>query len=112
MVNTIPAVDALLPRMQTATEMTRTNTESNLAPTGSSSRRVLRRTLNDALAIAGNAVQLDSAGEFARSIEAYQQSVDLLDHGIALMRLQPERAGRDASHEISQLEQIVSFGIV
>lgn len=86
-----------------------TTTQSNLAPTtttSSSGRRVLRRTLNDALAIAGNAVQLDAAGEYARSIEAYQQSVDLLDHGIALMRLQPERAGRDASHEIAQLEQI------
>jgi hypothetical protein len=68
----------------------------------------LRKTLNDALAIAGNAVQLDAAGDYARSIECYQQSVDLLDHGITLMRLQPERSGRDTSHEISQLQQIVS----
>lgn len=78
------------------------------------SRRVLRKTLNDALAIAGNAVQLDASGEYQRSIEAYQQSVDLLEHGISLMRLQREvggeRPGRDTTHEISQLEQIVRLG--
>ncbi|PVG03290.1 hypothetical protein CPB86DRAFT_695397 [Serendipita vermifera] len=87
---------------------------ANAAPTPTSastaSRRLLRRTLNDALAIAGNAVQLDTAGDYTRSIEAYQQSVELLDQGIALMRLQresgTERPGRDTTHEISQLEQI------
>jgi hypothetical protein len=93
---------------------------ANAAPSSASastaSRRLLRRTLNDALAIAGNAVQLDTAGDYARSIEAYQQSVELLDQGIALMRLQresgSERPGRDTTHEISQLEQIVSLTFI
>jgi len=95
--------------MQTATEITRTTTETALTPSGTSSRRVLRKTLNDALTIAGKAVQLDADGDYARSVECYQQSVDLLDHGITLMRLQPERPGRDTSHEIAQLQQIVSI---
>ncbi|KAG8819974.1 hypothetical protein FRC18_011875 [Serendipita sp. 400] len=77
---------------------------------GSTSRRALRQTLNDALTIAGNAVQLDTEGDFTRSMEAYQRSVDLLEQGIQMMRLQrdvrAERPGRDTSHEIAQLEAI------
>jgi hypothetical protein len=91
-----------------------TGISSSLTAPVTVSRRVLRKTLNDALAIAGNAVELDAAGDYARSIEAYQKSVDLLDYGIALMKLQRDtgagdRPGRDTSHEIAQLEQIVSL---
>lgn len=80
-------------------------------PGTTSARRTLRKTLNDALATAGHAVQWDTEGDSVRSMEAYQRSVDLLDQGIALMRLQrdsgAERPGRDTTHEIAQLEQIV-----
>jgi hypothetical protein len=93
-----------------STAISSSSSSSSTAPV-TVSRRVLRQTLNDALAIAGNAVELDAAGDYERSIEAYQQSVDLLDHGITLMKLQREagreRSGRDTSHEIAQLEQIV-----
>lgn len=94
---------------------------ASIAQTSSSqtapiSRRVLRKTLNDALAIASNAVQLDTAGDYAQAMEAYQQSVYLLDQGISLMRIQresgAERPGRDTSHEISQLETIVRARLI
>lgn len=102
-----------LPKLRARTWMaTETAVGGVAAPSssGTISRRVLRKTLNDALAIASYAVQLDTEGDYARSMEAYQQSVALLDQGISLMQLQrdlgSERPGRDTSHEISQLEQI------
>ncbi|KAG8812645.1 hypothetical protein FRC17_001920 [Serendipita sp. 399] len=76
-------------------------------PSSSSpSRRAIRKTLNDALAIASNAVQLDAEGDYTRSVEAYQKSVDLLEEGLQMMHRQPEQSGRDMSHEIAQLEDI------
>jgi hypothetical protein len=100
-------------QMPTATETMSSSTsiQSSASQPAPISRRALRKTLNDALAIASNAVQLDTAGDYAQAMEAYQQSVDLLDQGIGLMRIQresgAERPGRDTSHEISQLETIV-----
>ncbi|KAG8795352.1 hypothetical protein FRC17_008148, partial [Serendipita sp. 399] len=104
--------------MPTAVETVNHTTSSVVSPspsssspsTSSTSRRALRQTLNDALSIASDAVQLDTEGDYTRSMEAYQRSVDLLEEGIQMMRRQrdhrAERPGRDTSHEITQLEAI------
>ena len=77
-----------------------------------SARRRLRQTLNDALGLAAKAVKMDGEGDFVSSMEAYEQSINLLDKSIALMRehgslAAKSLAGRDPEQEVAQLQRIV-----
>ena len=81
-------------------------------PPSVSARRRLRQTLNDALTLAAKAVKMDGEGDFVSSMEAYEQSINLLDQSIALMRehgslVTRSVPGRDPEQEVAQLQRIV-----
>jgi len=86
--------------------------ESDSESPSVSARRRLRQTLNDALSLAAKAVKLDGEGDFTSSMEAYEQSIILLDKSITLMREHGSLAarslsGRDPEQEVAQLQRIV-----
>ncbi|KAG8754418.1 hypothetical protein FRC14_005095 [Serendipita sp. 396] len=75
------------------------------------SRRAVRERLNCALDLAKYAVQLDDMeDDHARSIEAYQKSVELLDQCIEMIKIRWNltrwRQDEDVPGSIAQLETI------
>jgi len=83
-------------------------------PPSVSVRRRLRQTLNHALTLAAKAVKMDGEGDFVSSMEAYEQSIVLLDKSIALMRehgslVTRSLPARDSEQEVAQLQRIVRF---